>query len=77
MEPTIDLFLFFPTFSAPPPSFSPLQVLGVSVLSCSLWILFSSGHLLNVLPSGNSVVGVTVAMTTAGVLVDGVNVLFG
>ncbi|XP_003965830.2 CD82 antigen [Takifugu rubripes] len=26
-------------------------VLGVSVLSCSLWILFSSGHLLNVLPS--------------------------
>lgn len=35
----------------------PLQVLGVSVLSCSLWILFSPGNLLNVLPSGNTVVG--------------------
>lgn len=44
-----------------------LQLLGISVLSCSLWILFSSGNLLNILPSGNAAVlgGVTVAMTTA------------
>lgn len=46
-----------------------LQLLGISVLSCSLWILFSSGNLLNILPSGNAAVfgggGVTVAMTAA------------
>lgn len=34
-----------------------LQVLGVSVLSCSLWILFSSENLLNVLPSGKLLLG--------------------
>lgn len=33
-----------------------LQLLGITVLSCSLWILFSSGNLLNILPSGNAAV---------------------
>lgn len=48
-----------------PPSVSvPLQVVGASVLSCSLWILFSSGNLLNIRPSGNAAVVVTVAMAT-------------
>ncbi|CAF90095.1 unnamed protein product [Tetraodon nigroviridis] len=47
----------------------PLQVLGVSVLSCSLWILFSPGNLLNVLPSDEvGVVGLGLLLIGGSVL---------